>query len=770
MWGKLAKVSGGAQRDRVLAFDNFKHGLNTFEPADRIAKTEASELINWMIVKGGRLVSRPVLLAHSTVATTSNSPVRTIAHVVIGGTAYTLLVDDNYILYYLDANLAPQAIGTLEGPATILTYNGVAVILDGSYVKYLDGVSAIKIAYDAGTGLSGYQFDNTALTQNATLALGNATITKVGHEFTTQAWDDGYTIPITSFSVYISKTGTPTGDITVKLFDSATDTEHASKVLCDASAASVTASEFTIYFTASDITTQMSLSTNYYISLEYSGGDAGNYISVACNTVASGGKSKYYAAAAWTGDDTKDVVCSIGPGKPPKGKFGATWKNRIFVAGDPDNKGWVWFGNLTHLDWSTPDGGGNIGVVDASASSFEVGALCPMYGNLFILGTQAQPYMVQLSGEDPTDFVQSMLFQKTWSTHKTLQSAVNDLWFANAEGAGYAAGVQEFGDLRTFFASDPVFDRLKSYWDTSTALAGYYPPDSQYWLVMPSYHRVLVCHTKNGVTAPDREGLRYPWTEYEFYRENLSASTYKWTASASGTNEYYLTLSTGATPAFAKQPDFVTLDGKKITSGTIGALSDHQWGYGDNDSLGFNTVYIRDESGDPDTTGAQVRTVLIPTSMAEAGSNFLIGCSDGFVRKISTSDYKDHSIIQILPIVQTAYIELPFAHAQFTKVQLMASAKGGGRMTVRFYTNGRFLSQAASETVTMNIRDDLTVSDLTMDVEDMIYPVDGSVIIPLFSYVNFNARMIMARMDSVTIAGYPIYNNGLLLKYRGQSI
>ncbi len=50
----------------------------------------------------------------------------------------------------------------------------------------------------------------------------------------------------------------------------------------------------------------------------------------------------------------------------------------------------------------------------------------------------------------------------------------------------------------------------------------------------------------------------------------------------------------------------VFLDDVSLTGGTLGALADHEWGYGDNDSLGFDTIYVRDNSGDPDTSGAVI--------------------------------------------------------------------------------------------------------------------------------------------------------------------
>lgn len=84
-----------------------------------------------------------------------------------------------------------------------------------------------------------------------------------------------------------------------------------------------------------------------------------------------------------------------------------------------------------------------------------------------------------------------------------------------------------------------------------------------------------------------------------------TASGYKWTASGSGTNEYYCELTAGGDPSI-DEPDNLHMDGVLLTAGTVGSLADHEWVYGDNDSLGYDTVYVADASGDPDTTEAVI--------------------------------------------------------------------------------------------------------------------------------------------------------------------
>lgn len=80
-------------------------------------------------------------------------------------------------------------------------------------------------------------------------------------------------------------------------------------------------------------------------------------------------------------------------------------------------------------------------------------------------------------------------------------------------------------------------------------------------------------------------------------------NSYKWTASGSGTNEYYCQTSAGGDPSIAT-PGSVFLDGffNLATQGTAGSLTASQWDYADNDTLGYSTIYVRLADGtDPDT-------------------------------------------------------------------------------------------------------------------------------------------------------------------------
>lgn len=89
---------------------------------------------------------------------------------------------------------------------------------------------------------------------------------------------------------------------------------------------------------------------------------------------------------------------------------------------------------------------------------------------------------------------------------------------------------------------------------------------------------------------------------------SIRNAKYAWTASGSGTNEYYVRTAAGANPGFQASPptsNGVYINGSAATEGTLGALTAGQWGYGDNDTLGYSTVYVRLSDGaDPDSKTA----------------------------------------------------------------------------------------------------------------------------------------------------------------------
>ncbi len=92
----------------------------------------------------------------------------------------------------------------------------------------------------------------------------------------------------------------------------------------------------------------------------------------------------------------------------------------------------------------------------------------------------------------------------------------------------------------------------------------------------------------------------------------------QWTLSTGGTSEYYWNASIA-------DPTMVWVNG--TTAGpkrTVGSLADGQWGYGNNDTLGYNTVYLRQSGGDPDTTGVSIEKGARNYAVYVASKSYLV--------------------------------------------------------------------------------------------------------------------------------------------------
>ncbi len=68
-----------------------------------------------------------------------------------------------------------------------------------------------------------------------------------------------------------------------------------------------------------------------------------------------------------------------------------------------------------------------------------------------------------------------------------------------------------------------------------------------------------------------------------------------WTDSPAQAGEFYMTTPSGGDPGISK-PDDVLTDNTVRTEAAVGSLAANQWDYGNNDTLGFNTIYFL---GDP---------------------------------------------------------------------------------------------------------------------------------------------------------------------------
>lgn len=508
-----------------LSFLTKPLGMNTVLGPNQLEADELVYGLNWMYSSDGKPTTRP----GTEVITNTALPEGVIynTEVTIGATSYTLLVDESYNLYYLDSSYDPVFIGLLEGKPTIHEFESYAVIMDTGYLKTWDGTT-FRMAYDEGTGTRGYQFDNTSGTTAGSIAVGNGTNYRAATKFTSQTWTAGYTLLPTTAIIKLEREGAPTGAFYIRLRRSSDDfilaenltiTEAVTNdIVSSVSDISVDATNYTVTFT---VTSEMVTATDYYLSVEYTRGDAANYIKVHYTT-ATAGATYTYPDGVWTLDLTKTIMASLQPGKPPKASFGIVTSDRLHFAGDSDHPGWEWYTNVnTPYDTSTTDGGGYVGVIDNDAYTFPIGGMILLFQQIWIIGKQEHPFFAVLSGAEPADYTFTEKFRFLDTVHHVVVNGINNGFFANKTGVYSLVGVQEYGDIRLGGLASPIRNIFNGYFSTN-AFAGFDPSLGLYMIKLENRSETWVCHT--GIQVKVVDGVRSPWLPWEFPYEPMSFS------------------------------------------------------------------------------------------------------------------------------------------------------------------------------------------------------------------------------------------------------
>ena len=123
---------------------------------------------------------------------------------------------------------------------------------------------------------------------------------------------------------------------------------------------------------------------------------------------------------------------------------------------------------------------------------------------------------------------------------------------------------------------------------------------------------------------------------------NINNADYDWAPSAVS-GEYYLTLAGGGDPS-VPNPHTVIINGTARQSDTIGALGENRWGYGDNDTLGYSTIYVNITpdagSGDPDSEALDFVKYVDYVTYVTSSAYFYSPASNKATAKIIKAEYR----------------------------------------------------------------------------------------------------------------------------------
>lgn len=704
-WSSVSRATQAVQRPprgykqfKPLIIKGAPLGLVTLQPPTHLSPAEASELINFRILPGGDLSPRSGTTQHQLASFDVGFTDMIICP--MSGTEYTLYANEDGDIYYLDSGVLTY-IDTVGEGVQLISYHNVCILLDGGNVKYIDlnvGAS-VEMAYDDGTGTAGSQYKEAAGDRVTHLPVGNGTYTRIGFLFRSQDWESGYTLTPTTVMFKLAKqgngfTGTDNVSILVRVRKQSDDSVIASATLFPAPVADLSedGEEIEVDLTA---IAGMSPDTNYYVMVEYSNGDATHYVSIMCNYVESGAVGYGYAAG-YGAFSNADPIGYLRPGAAPKASYGIVHNNRLFVAGDPDNLGYVYYSNLTHLDWSTSNGGGYIGVVDDSSNSFPVGGFATWFAKLYVFGTRTQPFVAVLTGDSPSAYSLPDTYQRVDSAKRALVVTPNDIWGANRNGLFNLRGVETFGDMRASPIADAVLDRFQDYWpsDDVGVYVEYFPDDRQIWVMFPGYHRILVCHTDAAIRIQSGD-YRYPWTEYQFILINANDSKYQWNLSTQQTDTYYLTLTDGSVPSFDPNGSVIIKNGQVLDYGEVGVLQTDEYGYFIEGDLTDSTLYIYSPGETPSEAELDIYVCMQPTMIKYLKGNMYVGGVNKIL-KMSESNYTDNlgdlTTEKIYLSWKTAFIT-PYIDSVITsRLNVVAAAKVGCGFDLGIYIDNEYSS------------------------------------------------------------------------------
>jgi hypothetical protein len=100
------------------------------------------------------------------------------------------------------------------------------------------------------------------------------------------------------------------------------------------------------------------------------------------------------------------------------------------------------------------------------------------------------------------------------------------------------------------------------------------------------------------------------------YKSLTDGSTDKWTQSTTVAGEYYYTGGD-----LTEKPNYVELNATAVSEGTVGTLAAGSWAWGDNDSLGSDTLYVKlTDEADPDSKGVGYVQCSDPIELMQATS------------------------------------------------------------------------------------------------------------------------------------------------------
>lgn len=482
-------------KSKTMQFGPFVGGLVTVREAERCKQYECPEMTNLVVVDNDLVRTRDGV---SAVCSGVAGYVVHIAEAKVNGTWRTFIsstesgAPDKHRLYYQNGTGVVE-VGSYtdySGPIHFVGYNDNLIIFDTGVVKQWTGTE-LQVLTDDGIGAGNFVINNIdANDSDGVWAISDITdfcivetVPRLAYKFETPAFDAADSQIQPTFSLRAGKIGVGYGSegaatdkVTAKIrLLSDPSTVVASKELMMISDIPMLNhynvldeyKQFDYKFELSEISSSILPETEYLFSIEYdNAGFDTNYLVIPGNRPEI--HSGYYYSTTTTSWSSMEATIAVDLklGIAPRADYGIVSSQRIFCFSDEEPTKVYYCGAGNQFDWSSPNYGGYMEI------GRSIGGIASFYNNIWVFGTDNDPSLRKLAGNQPSEYTLTDTIQFTGAYQPTILSTPDDVFFLFSAGVGSLSTIQEFGDVRSVVQSDNIEDIIRANYDSS-AFAGY---------------------------------------------------------------------------------------------------------------------------------------------------------------------------------------------------------------------------------------------------------------------------------------------------------